>query len=1428
MMTNMSVSMDRQRQRRPAVRLPRSRSRSAKQHLCQQLYQPPTVEAEEDVDSFGERAMNNSELRCYYGSSVKGSPTTMAAYHHQHQPQLLQQQLVPSESNYQHQVYQSQPQQQQQQHHQPMLTGPPIPPIRNFENVMITGGGGGNPDPGEGGLAYGNLIGGGGSHVNYNGTYYGGELIDLSAQQHQQQQMHQPVAAAPHHQSVAVQQLPHNEMYNADIDFMNNYLKSLPDYAAVACPSSSAVLAPQSNGGGGGSAGASACGAGGKSENYRHHYVNDPYLQYYDSATAMQGYYPIAKSSSYHTYSSIPSVSSSSGTAGSNTAGGHPTYYQPVQHFPPQQFHASHHGHSHQLPPHHHHHHQQPQHHNQHHQHHQQSDKLTRSNSHSIIQPRASAENRYGAGCAHKKNRATPGEGSGSSSVVPKQSNMSKFWQDTTSNKPTVPPKFGWNYDRIMAKTKKDVQNSINEYKKNVTSMHNLYGSPDGQIPEASNYFKLRKNYSYSHLDKHIRDHLTEEEFQKLVSESESKPNFYSNHSCNFVNPLCKSFSSGAMSFGQPFLPSHRPLPPSSSQTPTNLSKSSSNASLIRRPSITLPDVAAFIPSLNLAKSSSSSCIYTKALNQPNSKKYNLFTPYKPIVPDSLPPGDISVTNKMISKNNALIKKSASFNPFGSGPPPRKGTGESFFVKQHIPPANKVVIDYPPFTKISSIQIPINGNLPPAFPNSSRDHNNNIYHPRDSCIINIEDNIEQSIADIYNVAGTATTVTPRGGVFKSYSHSRLNPDAKNFTPSRSLCDQPTSTTNALTRSNSNSCNVAINQNGRIEVLPVTSMYGSIPPVAPTYVPTKGITLSQSATQIASYGDTDPDDEDTVVPGGSDLDDDDDDEEDDDENDLNYLGDDDGEAVPEPEGDEPQEGLYSHCLDQYFMPSTSTAVASKSHSSRTVDKPASSSATPLKKPSTSDCVPRIFKASADIFLETDPSGTGLGSEQQYLLDEEEAYAGTSTGAAAAFPTSDSTDSCSPGVETTGTAAALADDAVASNTEKQPSVRDDADGHLIYHTGDILHNRYKILATLGEGTFGRVVKVKDMEMDHTMALKVIKNVEKYREAAKLEINALEKIAEKDPTFQHLCVKMLDWFDYHGHMCIAFEMLGLSVFDFLRENNYEPYPMDHVRHMAYQLCYAVKFLHENKLTHTDLKPENILFVDSEFTTSFNGRKNREVRRVKCTDIRLIDFGSATFDHEHHSTIVSTRHYRAPEVILELGWSQPCDVWSIGCIMFELYLGITLFQTHDNREHLAMMERILGTIPYRMARKTRTKYFHHGKLDWDEKSSAGRYVRDHCKPLHRYVLAETPDHLQLFDIIRRMLEYDPANRITLGEALRHPFFAKLPPAQRLHEKYRFAKMIAPTSTLNKPKPNKNQPPIGKLTRSQSLAVGYASLFVR
>ena len=80
--------------------------------------------------------------------------------------------------------------------------------------------------------------------------------------------------------------------------------------------------------------------------------------------------------------------------------------------------------------------------------------------------------------------------------------------------------------------------------------------------------------------------------------------------------------------------------------------------------------------------------------------------------------------------------------------------------------------------------------------------------------------------------------------------------------------------------------------------------------------------------------------------------------------------------------------------------------------------------------------------------------------------------------------------------------------------------------------------------------------------------------------------------------------------------------------------------------------------RLTHTDLKPENILFYNSDSYKDYASAKDREqggrlgkIRVLKNPEIRLIDFGSTTFDHEHHSTIVQTRHYRAPEVVMELG---------------------------------------------------------------------------------------------------------------------------------------------------------------------------------
>lgn len=95
----------------------------------------------------------------------------------------------------------------------------------------------------------------------------------------------------------------------------------------------------------------------------------------------------------------------------------------------------------------------------------------------------------------------------------------------------------------------------------------------------------------------------------------------------------------------------------------------------------------------------------------------------------------------------------------------------------------------------------------------------------------------------------------------------------------------------------------------------------------------------------------------------------------------------------------------------------------------------------------------------------------------------------------------------------------------------------------------------------------------------------------------------------------------------------------------------------------------------------------------------------------IRVIDFGGATFRDEHHSVIINTRQYRAPEVVLgifnlEMGWDTTSDLWSLGCILVELYTGELLFPTHKDYEHLGMLEKLLGRMPGHMGRHAARHY--------------------------------------------------------------------------------------------------------------------------
>ncbi|KAL9135902.1 MAG: hypothetical protein Q9175_002895 [Cornicularia normoerica] len=359
-------------------------------------------------------------------------------------------------------------------------------------------------------------------------------------------------------------------------------------------------------------------------------------------------------------------------------------------------------------------------------------------------------------------------------------------------------------------------------------------------------------------------------------------------------------------------------------------------------------------------------------------------------------------------------------------------------------------------------------------------------------------------------------------------------------------------------------------------------------------------------------------------------------------------------------------------------------------------------------------------------------------------------------------------------------------------------DDDDGHYIVTEDMPIGDRYQVNRLLGQGTFGKVVEAFDRRTRSKCAIKIIRSVQKYRDASRIELRVLQTLSHNDRQNRNKCIHLRDCFDFRNHICIVTDLLGQSVFDFLKGNGFVPFPSSQIQSFARQLFTSVAFLHDLNLIHTDLKPENILLVGNSYQT-FTYNRNipsssttvqriaRQRRVLLDTEIRLIDFGSATFDDEYHSTVVSTRHYRAPEIILNLGWSYPCDIWSIGCILVEFFTGDALFQTHDNLEHLAMMESVCGgRIEPKLVRQVQgtgrnnnrnqaAAFFTRGlKLDYpnaETSKASKKYVRA-MKNLHEVIPAATTFNKQFLDLLRHIFMYDPKQRLTAKQALKHPWF--------------------------------------------------------
>uniref|UniRef100_A0A3Q2PHL9 Protein kinase domain-containing protein n=1 Tax=Fundulus heteroclitus TaxID=8078 RepID=A0A3Q2PHL9_FUNHE len=260
------------------------------------------------------------------------------------------------------------------------------------------------------------------------------------------------------------------------------------------------------------------------------------------------------------------------------------------------------------------------------------------------------------------------------------------------------------------------------------------------------------------------------------------------------------------------------------------------------------------------------------------------------------------------------------------------------------------------------------------------------------------------------------------------------------------------------------------------------------------------------------------------------------------------------------------------------------------------------------------------------------------------------------------------------------------------------------------------RYHTEGFLGEGSYGKVVKCTKLDTNEAVAVKIVRK-DCFRQGKK-EARMLKKIQKLDPEKNNL-LKFIENFKYKGHFVLAFEMLDVSIYDFMSRRNFAPLHLSEIRVVAQQLLVALNALKRAGLVHADIKPDNIMLV------------NHESQPFK---VKLIDFGLAVkVSKLWFAGTIQAIGYRAPEVILGLPMDESVDMWALGCCLAYMYLGYNLYPTHS------------------------------------EYTNATGSATQHKSTVYKGLRTEPENSLGFISLLKRMLLVDSNVRITPTEALAH-----------------------------------------------------------
>lgn len=306
------------------------------------------------------------------------------------------------------------------------------------------------------------------------------------------------------------------------------------------------------------------------------------------------------------------------------------------------------------------------------------------------------------------------------------------------------------------------------------------------------------------------------------------------------------------------------------------------------------------------------------------------------------------------------------------------------------------------------------------------------------------------------------------------------------------------------------------------------------------------------------------------------------------------------------------------------------------------------------------------------------------------------------------------------------------------------------------------RYSFIRVIGSGAYGVVISAKDSKAEADVAIKMVPRAFHDEIDAKRILREIKLLKH----FQHEnVVGILDMMppsvNYVEDFNDVYMVTDLMETDLHRIiYSKQKLSMDHVQYFVYQVLRGLKYIHSCNVLHRDLKPSNLL-VNSN-----------------C-DLKICDFGLARGVYDDQESMdesknpktslllteyVVTRWYRAPEIMLACHeYSKPIDVWSVGCIFAELILRKPYFPGDDYIDQLTIITEKLGKLS-------------EAELDFVTSDKAKRFMRKLPSkapvPLSQQFPSASPEAI---DLLRKMLSVHPKKRISVEDALAHPFFRQL-----------------------------------------------------